>query len=369
MLSGWILLVFISCNEKIPHPELTDFQKFQNILDHNIELYGVKGVSAAVKFQDQSIWYGTSGISYGTTSVSDQMVFCIGSITKTFIAALCLQLAEEGVFSLDDALHDWLPDMTHIDHAITIRQLLNNTSGISEVTDKVELWDAVLSDPERTWTPEEVISSYLGEPYADPGSGWYYSNTNYILLGKIISNATGNTVSSELRQRFFGPFGLDQTFFDGEEIIPVQVVHGWFDWSGEGDFEDISVIPRTGIYSVLWTSAAVFSSAKDLVVWSSSLVEGHVLGPSAMDQMFSIYGTMPGNSNVGCGMGIFLVGAENDTGMELIGYTGRTFGYLSAMFYVQDHGISVAVTLNQDHVACLDAITTELILETIDPDH
>lgn len=360
-------LMFCSCEDKEKEQELTRSQRLQQVLDTYLETFNAKGVSAAVVFQNQDVWSGTSGVSFGTTALSEDMIFCAGSLTKSYIAALCLQLAYEGVFCLDDSLHEWLPDYPNVDSLITIRQLLNNTSGIYNISDNTDLWDAVFNEPAKLWTPEEVITSFLPEPYATPGAGWYYSNTNYILLGMIINEATGSSVSSELRNRFFEPLGLDHTFFAIEEMLPSNVAHGWFDLSGNGSYDDVSLISRNAIYSVLWTSAAIFSTAEDVAKWLSALLEGNVLNQSSLDQMLTPCCVMPGTDDVGCGMGLFLLGPDNSAGTKMTGYTGRTFGYLASMFYLPDYGITVAVLINEDNSVFLDVVTTHLILEAMEP--
>jgi D-alanyl-D-alanine carboxypeptidase len=357
------LLGTMSCEKNLPEPSVSE--KLQKVLDMKLEEVHGKGVSAAISFNTNEIWSGESGISNGTIPIEDNMIFCIGSVTKTFIAALCLQLADEKLINLDDPLHKWLPSYPNIDSLITVRQLLNNTSGINNLSDNTNLWNAVFEEPDKEWTLDELIGSYLLEPYANAGEGWFYSNTNYILLGEIIRKSTGTDVSYQLRTRFFDPLGLNHTFFAVEEQLPSQFAHGWFDLSGDGSYNDISLISETGIYSVLWTSAAIFSTAKDLVKWCSALLHGDVLSESGLDDMLTQVCTMPGSSGVGCGMGIFLISSENSTGVELIGYTGRTFGYLCSMFYVPELGISVAVLINEDNAAFLDSVTTELILTAI----
>ena len=357
-------LVFCS-KDKTTEPEPTTAEELQEVLDEKLENYNGTGVSAAVIFPNGDTWSGASGISFGTTAVTPDMIFGAGSVTKTFIAALCLELAEDGVFRLEDALDEWLPDYPNIDNSITIMQLLNNTSGIYNITDVTEVWDAVFEDPSKSWTTEEIISGFLPEPYASPGEGWYYSNTNYILLGKIINEAAGSSVSTELRNRFFVPLGLTSTYFNGEETLPSNIAHGWFDIGGNGSIDDVSLISSTGIYSVMGTAGAIFSIPEDLAKWAYALFNGNVLSQSSLDQMLTSYGTYPGTTDVGCGLGVFLIGPGNNAGVELVGYTGRTFGYLTSMFYIPDYGFSVAVMINDDNVTCLDEITTGLIIKTL----
>lgn len=293
------------------------------------------------------------------------MVFCTGSVTKAYIAALSLTLADEGWFSLDDSLHRWLPDYESIDGSITIKQLLYHTSGVYNVTDNPALWEAVFADPSRLWAPAELFSAFLDEPYSDPGTGWYYSNTNYILLGMIIEEATGSKVSRLIRDRFLLPQGLNQTYFAVDEELPANAAHGWFNLSGD-EVEDVSLISLNGIYSVLWTSASIFATSENLARWCSDLFMGKILNDESLHQMLEPCCTMPGTADVECAMGLFLIGPGNSTGVEMMGYTGRTFGYLTSMFFLPANSMSIAVMVNEDNTQLLDEITTNLILEVLE---
>ena len=142
-----ILLLILSCltpcsgGDKVLLEE-----KLQKVLDKKISKYDVRGVSAAVIFPDQKIWTGVSGVSYGTVSMNADMLFAIGSITKNVVATLTLKLAEEGKLSLDDPLSNWLPEYPHVNSAVTIRQLLNHTSGIYMFWSNQKIWDDLKND-------------------------------------------------------------------------------------------------------------------------------------------------------------------------------------------------------------------------------
>ena len=114
--------------------------RLQQVLDHGIRKYEARGVSAAVIFPDGKIWTGTSGISHGTVPIEPDMLFMIGSITKNVVAALTLQLVEEGLLSLDDPLSKWLPEYPHVDSTASLRQLLNHTSGIYMFWSNEKIW-------------------------------------------------------------------------------------------------------------------------------------------------------------------------------------------------------------------------------------
>ncbi|MCD6249949.1 MAG: beta-lactamase family protein [candidate division Zixibacteria bacterium] len=188
-------------------------EKLQTVLNENIEDINGRGVSVAVIMPGRPIWKGVAGISHDTISISPDMLFAIGSITKNFVASLTLKLVEEGKLSLEDSLHSWLPAYSHIDSTITIRQLLNHSSGIYMFWSNQQIWDDLKKDRTKIWTPEEVLS-YIKEPYSfAPGEGFRYSNTNYLLMAMIIEKATGSNLSTEFRERFWKPLEIDNAYF------------------------------------------------------------------------------------------------------------------------------------------------------------
>ena len=191
----------------------------QEVLDKGISKYGARGVSAAVIFPDGKVWTGTSGISHDTVAIEPDMLFAIGSVTKNVVAALTLKLAEENLLSLDDPLSKWLPEYPHIDSKITIRQLLNHTSGIYMFWDNQKIWDDLKKDRTKVWSPEQVLS-YIKEPEFPAGEGWRYSNTNYLLMAMIIEKATGSTLSAEFKKRFWEPLGIEDAYLSQQEEIP-----------------------------------------------------------------------------------------------------------------------------------------------------
>ena len=126
----------------------------------------------------------------------------MGSITKTFVSVVVLQLVGEGRLRLDDSVEQWLPGLVPDGDAINVRQLLNHTSGIFNYTDDPDLFNELIADPFRTVTPEQLVAVATAHPpLFEPGTSWSYSNTNYILTGLIIEAVTGRGVQTELQQR------------------------------------------------------------------------------------------------------------------------------------------------------------------------
>jgi len=341
---------------------LTLADKLQQVLDTELARQNGIGVSAAVIIPGRTPWHGVSGVSHGTTSITTDMLFGIGSITKSFMAALILQLAEEGKLSLEDPLSKYLASYPNIDSTITIRQLLTHTSGIYHFTDHDSIWDTIFANQLRLWTPEEILASFVLQPYFSPGTGWHYSNTNYILLGMIVEVITGSKVSTELRHRFLDPLGLTRTFFDIEEQITGVLAHRWYDSSGDGTPDDISFIIRTSEYSAYWATGAMVSTADDVARWSQALFRGNVLNQSSLDQMLTFHSPTPGEPMmVGYGLGTVKFLPVLIAGEEAFGHGGWVFGHSTVIVYFPEYGVSISILLNKNNEIGLAAIADALV--------
>ncbi len=233
------------------------------MLDNERSSRNIKGVSAAVIMPSHGTWTGVSGVSHDTVEITSDMLFGIASITKNYTAPLILKLAEEGRLTLEDSLHEWLPSYENIDSTITIRQLLNMTSGIYDyINDNSSFNYIIRSDLTRLWTPEEILTLLVGAPNFPPGTAFRYSSTNYILLGMIINEVTGSMISVEFRNRFLDPLDLNRTYLAGEETLIGETAHPWFESNG-GTLQDWSFYYDTATFSTWWTAGAMYSTAED----------------------------------------------------------------------------------------------------------
>jgi CubicO group peptidase (beta-lactamase class C family) len=207
----------------------------QNILDENRELFAAGAASAAVVIPGQGTWLGASGVANPKTGepVTTDTAFALGSVTKTFIAALVLKLSEEGVLGLDDPLTRWVPRFPGANR-ITIRQLLNHTSGVFNMTDNRAFIETQIEHPRERWTARRILS-YVGPPLFPPGTNWGYSNTNYILLGLVVERATGSSVAAELRRTVLEPAGAERVFLQSEEDCNRRLDRRWTGRNAGGD--------------------------------------------------------------------------------------------------------------------------------------
>lgn len=196
---------------------------------------------------------GDGTIELARGEASPGIRFRVASLTKTFVAALTLRLADRGILSLDDPVDAYLPGLLHAGDRITIRRLLNHTAGLFDYTGDPELLRGELS-------PRALIR--IAER-RERTTGYAYSSTNYLVLGLVLEKATGTPLGELLHREVFQPFGLDDTTFEAGRVDGPHL-HGHAlatrDGVATGSLHDTSERPATSA----WAAAAVVSTAADL---------------------------------------------------------------------------------------------------------
>jgi D-alanyl-D-alanine carboxypeptidase len=353
-------LVSFACTDNRPLE-----QQQQSVLDKGIQKYNVKGVSAAVIMPGRETWLGTAGLSHGSVPVEPGMVSAIGSITKNVVAALTLKLAEDGVLSLEDPLSRWLPEYPNVDSNVTIRQLLNHTSGIYMFWSNQQIWDDMKENREKIWAPEEVLA-YINKPYFEPGQGFRYSNTNYLLLAMIIQKATGATLADELRGSFWQPLDLKDTWLAIQEEIPVNQIHIWGDnWNNDGSFLDMTFLPRDAHDSICFGSGSLFMTAENLARWGHFLFEGKILSSASMNEMLKFVDSGSGGNMEAYGLGVQKFRKKISGGENGVGHAGGGKGSVAYMVYLPEHQVTIAVLVNENNSRCSEYIVKTLIKKTV----
>ncbi|MCP4396730.1 MAG: beta-lactamase family protein [bacterium] len=278
-------------------------------------------------------------------------LFRIASCTKTFIATLTLMLHVEGKLNLDDTITRYLPESitSHIQYAdrITIRQLLNHSSGIFDTADNPEWWAAQFENPTKEWTDTEALEFAYDQPaYFEPGTGYTYSNTNYQLTGLILDQVVGHHHSEEVRSRILSPLGLNSTFYEQhEEFDRQKLSHGYFDFDGDGiaeDYYDLRI--DTG-----HADGGLISTVEDMAVFMTALFKKQDFPDAGYREQFlqELLKLQPVASQepkqIGAGPGI----ADYDYGYgKGYGHTGGNPGYLANMIYFPDRDVTFALTWN-----------------------
>jgi D-alanyl-D-alanine carboxypeptidase len=316
----------------------------QEDLDALLTSKAYPGLAAAIAFPDGTVWSGQSGVAIVSSdkALTADTLFSIGSISKTFVSALVGRLVGRGVMGIDDTLSDYLPDFPNAAN-ITLRQLLNHTSGIRDLFDRLS--DQIAADPTRVWTADEVLAG-IGNPYFRPGTNYHYSNTNYILLGLAIEKATGQTVSSLVRSEFLTPLGLDNTFLQTEEDVRGSEAHGYLaPASAPVDNSAGAMIPYTAMASAVGPAGAYVSTASDVARWGEALYDGQILDQASLSAMVDVTVTVPFKPRFLYGLGME---QANILGQHAWGHRGRLDGFWSAMWYLPESHITIVVTSNAD---------------------
>ncbi|MFL5672106.1 MAG: serine hydrolase [Chloroflexota bacterium] len=314
--------------------------------------YGIPGMSAAIVFADGSIWRGTAGDADVATGVqvTPDTSFSVASVSKTFTAALTLALIEDGRLSLDGAAKGYLPSLP-IDAAITVRELLDHTSGLRDFYFGAGVDHALLSKPTRVWDPARSLK-YLGKPFAKPGKEWHYSNTNYLVLGMLAEAVGGASLADQLHDRFFAPLGLDDTFYQQpRKPWPGPVAHGYRFLGTDPKLPAIdlsdgtAIVPFTSVVTAAGGAGSIATSASDLVRWAAALYGGDLLTKDSRDAMVAdIARTAAYDPRIAYGLGLQSVIVD---GRPTLGHSGRFLGARAVVRWLPQERIGIAVLTNQ----------------------
>jgi len=366
-ISVWILaLLLLSCSsddstDTPPDEDLLFKLKLQSIIDSKTGDDKLVGVSVSIHVDGEERWNLQGGISDDNTPIHDNMRFGIASITKTVVAATTMKLVDEGILTLDDTIDDWLTlGATNVNNTATIFQLLNHFSGIDGYM-YPELWNRVESNL-STPIPQIELVDYIGPKTNDPGVTHEYSNSNYLLLGLIIEKATGKTVGEVMRDKFWTPLQLNNTYFGTNESIIGSIATPWRDSDGNGTLEDISSEFDAAYHSVFYCAADVFTTASDLSMWAQHLYNGNAISESSKLKMLTSYFNIPHPTFTGYGLG---VRRNVYAGRTMWGHTGGMRGYGSHMFYDPISKVSIASLNNQSRSENGPVLRHELVEELL----
>jgi D-alanyl-D-alanine carboxypeptidase len=289
-----------------------------------------------------------------------------GSVGKTYVAAVALQLVHEGTLDLDAEVsrylgdESWFPQLPN-NEAVTVRQLMNHTSGIVRYEFNDRFIDDLLADPDRVWRPEEQVAYLFGsEPPFAAGQGWDYSDTNYIILGIVIERLTGNSYYEEMRRRILEPLQLDNTVPSDSRRIP-RLVQGYAGVANPFRLPDAVLSDGEFVINPQfeWTGGGIASSAEDLARWAKALYEGRAFDESLLPIMLDGVDARLG-PNTQYGLGVIIRPTPLGTSW---GHSGFFPGYLTEMAYFPDHQIALAIQVNSSDFPNLKMRPARILLE------
>ncbi|BDA69523.1 hypothetical protein CAL7716_036890 [Calothrix sp. PCC 7716] len=343
--------------------------ELKSAIDQVINTTGVPGASVAVTTTDGSTWLGVGGLSNiaEVTPMQTDDRFYIGSVTKPMVSTVVLQLLQEGTLNLEDTVSKWLPDLARLipnSDRITVRQLLNHTSGVKDYL-AAGLTQDLLNNPAlgfQPWTVEEILTTYVAGKPADfnPGEQFNYSNTGYRLLGEIIETATNTTLSQQLQERIFKPLGMTNTFYDRSERIKGDITHGYVDFNNDGkiDFTNDLDTRNANLLDIAGSAGAVISTSADVSRFIQGLTGGELLTPQAFQQMRNDnYPEIP--------YGRGLLSTTLSDGTEVVGHSGGTPGWNTWMLSYPQVGATAVVLTNGVLEVNPNVLLTKKVVETL----
>ncbi|MFI5617907.1 serine hydrolase domain-containing protein [Streptomyces sp. NPDC051567] len=332
------------------------YAALQKYIEDQVEKGGVPGIIASVQ-DGRHTWQGDAGVADLRTGEErgDDDRFRVGSITKTFVATVILQLEAEGRLDLDDTVEKWLPGLVegngHDGGAVSVRQLLNHTSGISSYTGNTEFLhtyvagEGFLKNRYHRHSPESLVGWAMRKaPDFAPGTGWSYSNTNYILAGLIIEKATGTSYEQQVENRILRPLALKNTSLPRDSADMPRP-------SGRAYSKLFSEDPAAKVHDATrlnaswgWAAGDMISTTGDLHRFIGALMSGKLLPPQQQKELTTTVSTPVPGARYGLGVSHQVLSC----GAEVWGHNGGIHGSLSDMFATKDGRRSLAMNANGD---------------------
>ena len=319
-------------------------QQVQAALDEAVDA-GAPGIAVAIRGAD-----GEEFLTSGAASIESEepirpdALFRIASVTKSFTAAIVMQLVAEGKLSLDDTVKDLAPGLLAAGDEITVRELLGHTSGLPDYVKS----DAFVkrAGAGKSVTPQQALGFVADEePEFEPGSEYAYSDSDNIALGLIIEEVTGRSFERELGSRILEPLELDETTLATTLRFPKPHAQGYqYSEDGSDEPENVTDIPLDP--NGAWASGALISTPGDVSRFFGALLDGDLVPDEQLQEMMATVpgaGSPPGPGTNNAGLGIF--GWEVSCG-EIWGHTGSWPGFRTLGAASEDGDAAIAVVVN-----------------------
>lgn len=323
-------------------------QTFQRYLDDAVAA-GLPGVALSVRGPELS-WAGASGFAdvAGAVPWTPETLGRAGSVTKLFASTLVSLLVERGdIPGLDVPLRDlvWREELSRIANGerVTLRQLLNHTSGIPDYLSSPALLQAALGSPSFAYhTKEQLLEFAYDQPASfEPGAGWLYSNTNYLLVELAVEAVTGRSGPELLRSLVIEPLALESTSYDPEQALPDGLAHGYADF-GDGAQHDVTTLELERFHF----DGGVISTVHDLADFLDAVLVSSALSESGREALFDVVPTHGASARGTDYYGLGLILEDSPEFGRVYGHLGTTVGFTTHVYRVMDAGITFAAIVN-----------------------
>ncbi len=331
-----------------------DTKKLDGIVDRAVPSREAPGVLVGVASEGKLIYSRARGMAdlENNVPLNPQMLMRIGSITKTFTAVLSMKLVEEGVWTLDTRARALLPDLPESWDPVTVRHLLEHSSGIPSYTDLPLFWMEWMGRPV---SPRNILKLVTDLPVvSEPGKKFAYNNSGYVLLGLMLEKQEGKSYQEILNDRIMKPLGIKRTFFVTNQRLLPNRARG-FESTPTG-------MAHASYINMVWpySAGSIESTLADLATWSHALMTGQILKPETLKKMWKETVFEGKLTEYGYGFVVQNRGKE-----ELIGHSGGINGFVSDMVFVPSKKLTVIVLANREDVSAPQI--SQKILTEMDP--
>ena len=346
-------------------------ERLQKVLNDLHEKNGFPGMTAAVVLPGGKVITAATGYAdieaKAPMKPGDRML--AGSIGKTFFDAIFMRLAAEGKLDLDQKISFWLKDepwFQRLPNAndITFKMLLNHTSGIPEHVESPEFVAALWKDPDRVWTPKELLAFSLDKPAKFPaGQGWSYADTNFILAAYIVEKITQRPLYDQIHDEILKPLRLDHTNPSTNRKLR-GLVMGYSMPNSPFHFEGRTLVDGKLRFNpqMEWAGGGFISNSSDLARWAELLYTGRAFDKKMLPIMET---AVPAKTGKGDEYGLGVQVRHTQYGITY-GHGGWFPGYLSEMEYFPERNTSIAVQMNSDNFALVKMPTHRYVLAIAD---
>ena len=327
----------------------TRIDRIDRIAAQVLDQTGVPSASVAVVQHGKLVYthaYGSSRLATATTPAvpaTPAMRYSIGSISKQFTTAAILLLQEDGKLSLDDAVGKYVPGLTR-GNEVTIRQILSHTSGYQDYWPE----DYVMTPMLAPESAQQILDTWTKKPLDfEPGTQWQYSNTNFVVAGRIVEQVTGQPLMDFLTSSIFRPLGMTSVWNSDEAKLTQADATAYYRHA----LGPLRLAPKEG-RGWMFAAGELAMTAHDLALWDESLIAQTILKPESYKQMFTEVKLKDGKGTH-YGLGVEVMDRQGHRSIE---HSGEVSGFVSDNEVLVDDGVAVAVLTNQDAVGAAATI-------------
>src|SRR3984957_10537787 len=336
-----------------PSPELRSqfdlFSRIDRIAEQVLEATCVPSASIAIVLHGKFVYSHAYGFARLATDsgpaipATSDMRYSVGSVSKQFTAAAVLLLQEQGKLSLDDPVGKYIPGLSRGDE-VTLREILSQTSGYQDYWPE----DYVMTPMLQPETAQQILDTWAKKPLDfEPGTQWQYSNTNYVIAGRVVEIVSGEPLFQFLTERIFSPLGMSSVWnSDVNQLQPPDATAYYRHALGP-----LRPAPKEGA-GWMFAAGELAMTAHDLALWAESLLSQSILSADSYKSMFTEVKLKSGKGT-GYGLGVFI---RRYSGHRSIEHSGEVSGFVSDNEVLIDDGTAVAVLTNQDAVGAATTI-------------